>query len=487
MKYFLAVLLVIVSLEGFTQDVFDAVRVSSYQYSGTARFNAMGGAMGALGADYSVISTNPGGLGLFRKNEFNITPSVRTNRSSTDFNGYSSTENVAGFKLENIGLVINSPTDNEKGIIHWNWAFGYNRIATFDQDYRTQNSNMSSSLLDIYAYDLNYPTPIDPNTINEVGGLSFGPALGWNTYAIDYDTTYLDYYHANPGYEGTQSQSIEVSGALSEYNFAVSGNFNNDLFFGASLNYTVYNYQYRSRYREELPTPATYTDLESFEVVNRLNISGNTVRFKAGLVYRINDYMRMGIAYHAPTRFSNTDTYSTDMVTNFNTGESYNSESPDGQFLYTTRTPGRFLADLGIIVKKSGLIGIEYEFVNYSRATFNDSEGTYDYSYENEENSDQLQATHNFRVGGEYRWNYFSFRGGFRYQMSPFRNSATMSPILTYSTGVGFRFRNFYSDLTWMLTQQHRQNWMYDSAFIDPYTIQRNSATVMLTIGFRWQ
>ena len=118
MKYLLAVLLVVVSLEGFTQDVFDAVRVSSYQYSGTARFNAMGGAMGALGADYSVISTNPGGLGLIRKNEFNITPSVRTNRSTTDFNGYSSTDNIAGFKLENIGLVINSPTDNKNGIIH---------------------------------------------------------------------------------------------------------------------------------------------------------------------------------------------------------------------------------------------------------------------------------------------------------------------------------------------------------------------------------
>ena len=39
---------------------------------GTARYVGMGGAMGALGADISVISNNPAGIGLFRRNDISI-------------------------------------------------------------------------------------------------------------------------------------------------------------------------------------------------------------------------------------------------------------------------------------------------------------------------------------------------------------------------------------------------------------------------------
>ena len=35
---------------------------------GTARFMGAGGAMGALGADFGTLSTNPAGLAMFRLN-----------------------------------------------------------------------------------------------------------------------------------------------------------------------------------------------------------------------------------------------------------------------------------------------------------------------------------------------------------------------------------------------------------------------------------
>ena len=40
---------------------------------GTARYVGMGGALGALGADMSVISWNPAGIGLYRKNDIAMT------------------------------------------------------------------------------------------------------------------------------------------------------------------------------------------------------------------------------------------------------------------------------------------------------------------------------------------------------------------------------------------------------------------------------
>ena len=47
------------------QTQYDAFRFSESELNGTARFVGMGGAMGALGADISVMSTNPAGIGLF--------------------------------------------------------------------------------------------------------------------------------------------------------------------------------------------------------------------------------------------------------------------------------------------------------------------------------------------------------------------------------------------------------------------------------------
>ena len=42
------------------------------QLNGSARFVGMGGALGALGADLSVISSNPAGMGLYRKSDIGM-------------------------------------------------------------------------------------------------------------------------------------------------------------------------------------------------------------------------------------------------------------------------------------------------------------------------------------------------------------------------------------------------------------------------------
>ena len=55
----------------------------------------MGNAMGAVGQDFSSISINPAGLGLFRRPTFVFTPSVVTTYTTTDFNGSSAFDSKA--------------------------------------------------------------------------------------------------------------------------------------------------------------------------------------------------------------------------------------------------------------------------------------------------------------------------------------------------------------------------------------------------------
>ena len=49
------------------QETYENAKVSAQDLNGTARYVGMGGAMEALGADISTISSNPAGIGLFRK------------------------------------------------------------------------------------------------------------------------------------------------------------------------------------------------------------------------------------------------------------------------------------------------------------------------------------------------------------------------------------------------------------------------------------
>ena len=65
-KVCFAALVMAVILPATAQDTYESARLLGSDLNGTARYVGMGGAMDALGADISTISTNPAGIGLFR-------------------------------------------------------------------------------------------------------------------------------------------------------------------------------------------------------------------------------------------------------------------------------------------------------------------------------------------------------------------------------------------------------------------------------------
>ena len=65
-KIVIAALALAAVLPAAAQDTYESARLLGSDLNGTARYVGMGGAMDALGADISTISTNPAGIGLFR-------------------------------------------------------------------------------------------------------------------------------------------------------------------------------------------------------------------------------------------------------------------------------------------------------------------------------------------------------------------------------------------------------------------------------------
>jgi len=58
----------------YAQEPVDALRYSWTTQSGTARNQAIGGASGSLGGEFSTLFVNPAGLGFYKTDEFVLTP-----------------------------------------------------------------------------------------------------------------------------------------------------------------------------------------------------------------------------------------------------------------------------------------------------------------------------------------------------------------------------------------------------------------------------
>ena len=121
----------------FGQNTADALRYSTQNVVGTARTVGVGGGIGALGADFSVLSTNPAGLAIYRTSEFIFTPAFHVASTASTLDGIDTetyTENKNKFNLSNVGIIFNARPRSA----NWktfNIGIGLNRLANYNRTY----------------------------------------------------------------------------------------------------------------------------------------------------------------------------------------------------------------------------------------------------------------------------------------------------------------------------------------------------------------
>src|SRR3954464_6236991 len=106
------------SLSVTAQNDVDAIRYARTGVGGSSRFMAMGGAFGALGADVSVASTNPAGLGFFRSGEITYTGGLKFYGANATVYGNKSTVNGAAFVFDNFGIATALTTEKDPDSRH---------------------------------------------------------------------------------------------------------------------------------------------------------------------------------------------------------------------------------------------------------------------------------------------------------------------------------------------------------------------------------
>lgn len=457
-----------------------ALKYSLLYPNGTARYLGMGGAYGALGADFSTLSSNPAGIGLYKRSEFSFTPSFYIGSTKSDYLENTNTDNKYNFNFGNLGLIFTAKaknsSDDTHGFKNFQFGFGINRTATFDNRFMIDGYNNKSSLMNDY--------------INQAKGIAisdlhpFDTQMAYYTYLIDPippdSTTYSSALSMG---KVEQIKSATISGSANEAVISTGANYDDKLYFGGSISIPYFNYSNRSNYSEN-DINHDNNSIRYFKITDKLDDKGVGFNIKLGMIYRITDWFRLGIAAHSPSFYKIDRTFKRNMHSELYNGYSYDTLA-QSNFSYSLQTPAHFIGSAGFVIGKIGLIDVDYEYVDYSKMKLRNGSDEYDYAAENKIIQDIYRAQNNIRIGGEVKLNPIILRAGFNYSSSPYSNS-NANERKSISLGLGFRDKNYYFDAGFMHTFYKKQYYLYDPAFVDPSNNTISNNTLSFTVGLKF-
>jgi len=482
-------ILMLLLIPGFTAIIYsqtseDALRYSRIFYNGTSRFMGMSGAFGAVGADFSILATNPAGIGIYQSSEMSLTFAPMVNYSKSNYYGTTSTDNQMNFAMGNLGFIftIKPYKKNSGGLKNFNFGFGINRQNDFNSRTYIEGENPKSSMMQSYVNVLNdLQVPQDEVEIK----YPFDIGLAYGSNLVYFDSA-SNKYLCDARYGGVfQSKIINSSGSINELDFSFGGNINDKLFFGMTIGVPFIRYFETSLY-QEIDLADTIREFNYLKYNYALQTNGTGVNFKAGLIYKPFEWFRVGVSIHTPTWYPNMhDEWFSSIESNF-TNSSWNTiqYSPIGNYNYQLITPFRAMGSIAFIVGQYGLFSADYEYVNYSQGRFTSSGESYQDI--NREIQDSYQSWGNIRFGTEWRIQNLRIRGGFAYFSNPYKNGINNSERYQISGGLGYRGRHFFADVSYVWNSMKADYYLYDPALVAPAHITQYTSSVLTTIGFRF-
>ncbi|MEL6135202.1 MAG: hypothetical protein AAFR59_17730, partial [Bacteroidota bacterium] len=366
----------------------DAFRFSQYGTFGTARTQALGGAITALGADITSATVNPAGLGLMRTSTFQFSPSISLNNTRGQFIDRQNTQSDFYAGIPSMGVAFTSLNiqgeDAEKrdGPVSFVFAAGYNQLENFERNTVVQDAfNEFSSISNFFA-ELAGDVPAD-----QLGANSFA-ALAFDAFLIDSirDIPGVSYYGAADRGQIDQTIQIQESGRRTGWYFSVGNNLNDKIMWGATLNLESVRYT-RSISVTETDSRGNYEfydpflnngfpvelPLEDLRFFDRFTTRGTGYGGTFGIIVRPVAPLRIGISARTPTFYQLRDVFDTEMSSTHVFDDSVGTETftatTSQDFISRYQLLSPFRANVGIMyqIQKYGLLTADVEYVNYSQ------------------------------------------------------------------------------------------------------------------------
>jgi len=120
----------------FGQYAEQALMFSQQNYGSTARSKAMGNAFGAIGGDFSSLSINPAGIGIYLRSEVTGTLNIiGINSTESTYQNNITDDRNNNFGFRNFGYVMANPVQGGgSGLVSFNFGIGFNKLNNFNQN-----------------------------------------------------------------------------------------------------------------------------------------------------------------------------------------------------------------------------------------------------------------------------------------------------------------------------------------------------------------
>ncbi len=492
----------------FSQVPEDALKLTWYPQTGTARNQAIGGAVVSLGGDASANHTNPAGLALFKTSDFILTPGFqfgkgKSNFRGTDFTG--SSKNSSG--LGTTGFVFGGFGRNARN----SFAMTVTRLANFNQTTFYQGENNYSSFAEPLADEFASSNLTIDQALNS-STISLQTKMALYTYLVDTATVNgskqviaRSEQVANRG----QQNLVESKGGITEFAFGFGSQVSKKLLAGISLGVSIINHEKRTYFHEWDATGNINNNFNFLAYDENYTLKGYGLNLRGGIIYRPKEYIRLGLAVHSPTWMPLNETFRSGFAADLeklfapNTGyDSVASSVLTGgnqtENKYVINSPTRIMISGSYVFREEekierqkGFITADIEYVNYKWLQF----AAYDQNTSNDiykPYNDAIDALYkgvfNFKLGAELKFKTIMARAGFAYYGSPYTDSELKGRKMNISGGLGYRNKGMFLDLTYVHRLNKDVNFPYrvNSPRANTFANLKDSGgNVLITLGFK--
>lgn len=513
----------VAAAQAMAQETYLNAAMSTEALNGTARYVGMGGAMDALGADLSTISSNPAGIGLFRSSQAKVSFGLVSQDDVKSFaNG-----NKTTMSFDQAGFVYSMRTGPQSFL---NVALNYHKSSNFDQIL-----SAASTLSDASQNKLSYLKGLNGlfalATSNDVtsgyDGGSLRQSNMFNNVDYLYYNTVLPSKTGQFGFSNANGYIFDraTTGYIGCYELNLSGNHNDQLYWGLTVGISDVHYNAYTRYSEQLvdnknlPTgTVTMTDDR--------RITGTGVSIKAGLIVRpvADSPFRFGLSVASPTFYDLTSSYSASTENNMTGYAKNNYGKRTESYDFRLNTPWKFGLSAGTTIGRSVALGASYEYADYGSLDTRIKNGGYydiDGYYYTSSTSDNamntatkqtLKGVSTLKLGAEFRPDpAIAVRLGYNYVSPMYKDNAykgicvnsiggSYASTTDYTNwkstnritcGLGFTVDKFTIDLAYQFSMQDGTFHPFTNYESGSYTnyangvkVNNNQHQLLMTLGY---
>lgn len=483
------------------QTINDVLSTGTENLQGTARYQAMSGAFGALGGDLSALNNNPASSAVFLNSYITVSGNNQYISNDTRYGGGPNfNENSSDLNINQIGAVLVLTNSNDSS--DWkklSFAFNYDITNNFDNTFFASGNSSTS----IDQYFLNFaqgqalgPILIQPGEFIEEAYLNIGSDLGYGPQQafLGYFGGVIDpvddtddnntQYISNADFSSiNQDYFVSTTGLNSKFTANMATQYGDNLYLGASLNFNVIDKETLTQFDEDGYTAGSPLEFVQFD--NYLRTYGNGFSFSLGGIAKVNELLRLGASYQSPTWYRLTDEFSQRINSNLADSEigfidfSLVNVYPD----YKIQIPAKLTASAALVFEQYGLLSFDYGYQDMSNAVLKPKTDP-DFAAENEYIENNLKAVSTFKIGGEYRIKQLSLRGGYRFEESPYQNGDMIGDLNGFSLGAGYSFGATKIDLGYSQSQRDINHQLFETGLTNTAAIDSKNTNVTLSVSF---